>query len=257
MSTGIDYPELIKKVLADDLALNYFHEQWERNAHTAFDSCPRAPLSLRVSDSGSCSLSLWADLHGKYTIPDEVGSVDSRMQPGILDGMRTACLIAAGISRWYWPLSTILEPSVDCNGIAGHADVLVCAEPDVLEVIECKMTFFTKPIEPPEERHKYWIHQACMYALGMEAPHFVVLVNAPAVWGGNPTRRAFRYLTADFEAETLREYARLGRALLKEPPEADPDFDWRCKSCRYAGCELNANPLLPRVETVADEVGVI
>ena len=61
MSTGIDYPELIKKVLADDVALHYFHEQWERNAHTAFDDRAREAMTVRVSDSGACSLSLWAD----------------------------------------------------------------------------------------------------------------------------------------------------------------------------------------------------
>lgn len=256
MSTGIDYPELIKKVLADDVALNYFHEQWERNAHTAFDDRAREAMTVRVSDSGACSLSLWADLHGRYTIPDDFGSVDSRMQPGILDGMRTACLIAAGISRWYSPLTTILEPTVVSNGIRGHADVLVCAEPDVLEVVECKMTLYTKGIEPPDKRHRYWMRQACMYALGMEAPNFVVLVHAPAVWNG-PTRMGFRYATADYADETRREYERLAHALLDEPPEADPDFDWRCKSCRFGNCELNDNPRRPCVETIVDEIGVL
>ena len=83
MSTGIDYPELIKKVLADDVALHYFHEQWERNAHTAFDDRAREAMTVRVSDSGAGSLSLWADLHRSIQ-QSPTTSVRStpRMQPG-------------------------------------------------------------------------------------------------------------------------------------------------------------------------------
>jgi PD-(D/E)XK nuclease superfamily protein len=264
VSTGIDYADLIARVLQDRIATLHMRELWHAYARNVFDDRERDEGKLRVSDSGSCKLSLWAELHDKLTIPENYASMDDKMQPGILDGARTACLIAAGIRRWCWPFTTEIEPELDYGygppypivKIAGHADLVVYAEPDPIEVVECKMTLYTKGIEPPENRHRYWIHQACAYALGLHAPSFVVLVHAPAVWNG-PTRVAYRYNTADYAEETAREYERLTLATLDDPPEADADEDWRCKSCRYAHCERNMNPRLPSIETIVDEVGVI
>ena len=254
--TGIDYAELIDRVLGDETAMRAVRNHWDKFSSGILDDRPRLPGSLRVSDAGSCALSLWAQLHDKLDIPDDVHSLDARMQPGILDGTRTACLIAAGLQRWYWPLTAVVEQTVDHGMVPGHADLVVYAEPDPIEVIECKMTFYTKGIEPPEERHKYWIHQACAYANGVGAPNFVVLVHAPAAWNG-PTRRSFRYVTDEWATDTNIEYFRLAQATLTVPPEADAIEDWRCKSCRFSQCERNANPLRPTVDTIVDEIGAL
>ena len=261
MSTGIDFPDLIRRVYADDQALHHFEELWWATAPNIFSDRKRHAGKLRVSDSGACALALWADIHGKLDIPENLEMRDSRMEPGIVDGARTACLIAAGIKRWFWPLTTILEyPTGD--DVPGHADVIVMAEPDPVEVVECKLTMYSQPSPPPEEPnkkgedHRYWIYQACRYALDVEAPSFVVLVHSPGAWNP-PTRRAFRYETAAWRDETLREYARLATALGDTPPPADAREEFRCRSCRFSQCERNVNPLRPVVDRIVDEVGVL
>ena len=259
--TGIDYADLIRRVYADDVALHHFEELWWATAPNIFSDRKRGAGKLRVSDSGACRLSLWADVHGKLDIPENIEMRDSRMEPGIVDGARTACLIAAGIRRWYWPLTCVLEQPTGTD-IPGHADVIVMAEPDPVEVIECKQTFFSQPITAPEEQnkkgedHRYWIYQACRYAMDVGAPSFVVLVHAPGVWQP-PARRAFRYDTAAWSNETLLEYTRLAGALEDAPPIADPREAFRCRSCRYSQCEQNENPLRPVVDRIVDEVGVV
>ena len=263
--TGIDYAALIERVLRDDLAMTYFVDKWYHHAATVFDHRPRKSGKLRVSDAGTCRLMLWADVHGKFDLPEDVNSVDDKMQPGILDGARTAYLIAAGIKRWFWPLTASIEQEVDACGIPGHADLIVWADPDPIEVIECKMTLYSKPIVDPKDRHPYWLHQACRYALSINAPNFVVLVHAPCVWNG-ATRASFRYSTDEYMAQTVDEYGRLAAAFGDDAPEpdrgiadprADVDERWRCKSCRYSQCGNNENPKRPTVDTIVDELATI
>lgn len=250
---AIDYAALIKRVLADKSAMHEARRCWFVHAANILDDRPRTAGKLRVSDAGACSLSLWAEIHGKLDIGENYQTLDSRMQPGQLDGARTACLIAAGIKCFYWPLTVQLEQLLDHELVPGHADIIVYAEPDPIEVVECKLTLYGKGIKPPEEEHRYWIYQACLYAMHVGAPTFVVLVHAPAAWSG-PSRAAFRYYTDDWRLETVEEYARLAQAMRDDPPEADPPQDWRCKSCRYSQCERNVNPLRPVVERIVDEV---
>lgn len=258
--SGIDYPDLCRRVTGDELALQYFRELWAEHAPRIFDERARVNGALRVSDSGECALKLWADIHGAFDIADNLESADSRMELGTLDGAKTACKIAAGIRRWYWPLTVLIEPELDCGGIRGHADVVVYAEPETaIEVVECKLTFYSKAIEPPDainlkgEDHKYWIYQPCRYALGVGAETFVVLVHGPAVWSGQ-RRKQFRYFTEDWRGATMVEYDRLAHAVGTEPPEADVREKWRCEYCRYsiAHCEHNLNPYGPVTVTIVD-----
>jgi len=264
--TGFDYADLIERVLRDDVAMTYFVDHWYRIAPTVFDLRERMPGKLRVSDAGTCRLALWADVHNRFDLPEDVNAVDDKMQPGIIDGARSAYLIAAGIKRWYWPLTVTIEQRIDAWNTPGHADLIVWAEPEPIEVVECKMTLYTKPIADPKDRHDYWLHQACRYALGVGAPHFVVLVHAPGVWNG-PTRASFRDSTAEWATKTDHEYARLADALDDTAPEPDrgiadtrPEWidaggeRWRCKSCRYSQCGNNENPAKPTVDTIVDEL---
>jgi hypothetical protein len=264
--TGIDYPKLIERVYSDEVARHYFTESWYRRSATLFDARPRPVIPgdthklVRVSDAGTCRQQLWADLHDKLDIPDNPVMIDDKMEPGILDGARTAFLIAAGIERWYWPLTAVIEQAIDARGIPGHADVVVYAEPDPIEVIECKLTLYPKGIDDPETRHTYWLHQACKYALGVGAPFFVVLVHAPAAFTG-ATRQAFRYSTVEHAVTTEAEYARLREAQhdAAPAPDAPEDESWRCRSCRYSQCSegRNVNPRRKFEEVIVDEIGVL
>jgi hypothetical protein len=261
MSTGIDYADLVRQVVADEHAMDLFRAYWRETSGRIFDERERREREVRTSDAGRCTLNLSIELAGFYDIPDDYESYESRMQLGILDGAKASCLIAAGIQRWHWPFTTQIEPEVEFGGIRGHADCIVCAEPQPIELVECKLTFYTKGIEPPDvpnargEDHKYWIYQACHYALAVNAETFCVLVHAPAAWNG-PKRKSFRYITDDWRDETIAEFARLQRATGPDAP-ADPREAWRCVSCRFSQCERNANPLRPTVERIVDELGAL
>lgn len=253
MSTGIDYGDLVRRCYTDEKAMKLFADRWWVVAPHLFDDRKRKERSLRVSDSGACRQQLWADVHGKLDIPDNLEMRDSRMEPGIIDGARTACLIAAGVERWHWPYTTRIEQETDADGaVPGHADVIVLAEPDPLEVVECKLTMYDKPTPPPHEEDDrgedrlYWLYQACRYAMSVGAPSFVIAVHAPAAWK-SPKRQQFRYETDVWREKTIAEYERLATALLDERPEPDPRQDFRCKSCRYSQCSenRNRNPLNP------------
>lgn len=259
--TGIDYPKLIERTISDDLAMTYYVDSWYHMAPTIFDHRPRPTIPgdtqklIRVSDAGTCRQQLWADLHDKFDIPDSPSLILDKMYSGILDGAVTAYLIAAGIKRWHWPLTAVIEQAIDARGVPGHADVVIYAEPDPIEVVESKLTLYPKGIADPAIRHTYWLHQACKYALGVGAPFFVVLVHAPAAFTG-ATRQAFRYATADHAVTTEAEYARLRQAQNNEAPEPDApeDESWRCRSCRYSQCSegRNVNPRRKFEEVIVD-----
>jgi hypothetical protein len=203
---------------------------------------------------------VWADIHHLLDLPENPAALDDKMHAGITDGGRHAYLIAAGIKRWHWPLTTSIEQVIDADGVPGHSDVGVWAEPDPIEIIENKLTMYTKAIEDPALRHPYWCYQAAKYALGIGAPYFVVVVHAPAAWNP-PTCRSFRYATVEWAVRTEAEYDRLRTAERDEPPPPDAPEDeaWRCKSCRWSQCSegRNLNPLRPMIEVIADEMGVL
>lgn len=265
MSTGIDYADLVKRVSGDDDAMGYFRELWAQYAPRAFDERKRRPGKLRVSDAGDCALQKWYDIRGELDIPDDYESVDSRLEAGILDGMKTSCKIAAALLAWFWPLTARIEVPIDDEDVPGHADVVVYAEPDAIEVVECKLTFTTKAIMDPTEpdkkgdTHEYWCLQAAKYALAIGAPSFVVLVHAPCTWHG-PRRRQFRYETELWRERVITEYARLDRATWETKPKADPTESWRCEYCRVSTihCERNVNPRgLVGQPTILDDGTVI
>lgn len=263
--TGIDYADLPKRVAADPVAMAYYRDLWRLHAPTIYDERDRVNGKLRVSDAGRCALELYGELHGLYTLDDDYESLDSRMMAGIADGLRTCCMVAAGIRRWYWPLHLEIElPNLNDDGIPGHTDGITYCGDDAQEVIEAKLTFQTAKIEPPDapnnrgERRLYWIYQACRYAMNVGTPTFVILVHAPAAWHG-PKRAQYRYQTEVWAERTTAEYDRLSKALRDDRPAADVDeleARFRCKSCRVGvvNCEQNVNPLNPVTLRVVDEL---
>lgn len=251
--TGIDYGNLVLRVLGDQRAFDRARELWREHSPRIFDNDrERQGNKIRPSDAGRCKLQVYAELHGLYDMPENLSDIDSKMHMGIVDGARTTCLIAAGIERWCWPLSAKIEVPIDSVGdiLPGHADLVVYAEPDPMEVLECKLTLWPKSIDAPDKRHKYWVYQACRYAIGLGTPTFAVAVHAPCVWNGE-RRKTFVYERDVWLQETMLEYGRLGEAENDEPPEPDVNYaeaEWRCRSCRFGQCERNTNPLLPAAE---------
>lgn len=270
--TDIDYVKLIDGVLGDEKALEMANRNWRKVAGDIYER-NQERNGLRVSDAGRCVRELWADYHSRLDIPESAKGLQ-RMRDGQRSGAENACLIVAGIERWL-PFYAKVEVEILDDGVPGHADVIVyddTHEPHIaLEVVECKRTMWTGGVDAdfllkaaqqirdplkrenaiaaareaaPAEGKPFQCIQSAKYALGVGAPHFVIVTDAPATMPRNgPTMAAYRYATADWAIEVDAEYMRLDMALADEMPEGDPKEAWRCKSCRFAGCERNENPL--------------
>jgi hypothetical protein len=158
------------------------------------------------------------------------------------------------------------ERDVQCamGGVVGHADFVALY--DDLEykdgsrdfLLEIKSTSFLRG-KVPDEASPWYVEQAAMYAAALNVARFGILVGcresgklAPVFWFNLDEQRYD-------EPETWREWAR-SRALTlavdtspNQPmPPAEPRTAWACKTCLWAGCEKNANPLRPVTHTIED-----
>lgn len=257
--TGVDWGYAIKEAIRDKQIFATAKDLWRAGSPALFDDRLRLdPHGLRISDAGRCVRELNGELYGRFDIPENYDQIDSRMQSGILDGGKAACLAAAFVKHRLWPMTAVLEAYAEFCGIPGHADLAILIEPDeYVEVVEFKESQFPKAADVPRD---YYMLQACAYALALKAPAFAVVVHTPAAFKA-PRRRCFRAMTEHWADRTAADYTRLVRAQEEAIPEPDvrDDEGWRCEYCRLSQCGLNKNPLNPRqiVDVVVDEVGVL
>jgi len=248
----LDLVSLIKRASLDTHLRNDAIINWRCNAKNIFEHQERT--GVRISDAGKCALELWAELHGKNDIPEDPDLQISRFDIGTLYGLWLACLTKAVIEAEHPDWDCDLEPEVALDGVQGHIDVLVRLRSNLtpLWVIEFKSTYWGNALEAPHERAFYQVLQAASYAEAKRAPVFSIVTIGPAVHGKydkqvkkwvTPSKmRQDDYQTSEYAHHAKTEIKRLKTALAATPAEADAEEDWRCKSCRYSGCNYNKNP---------------
>jgi CRISPR/Cas system-associated exonuclease Cas4 (RecB family) len=202
----------------------------------AADLGPR--VGPRMSDAGQCSLALWARAHDVLDIPESRDVMLFRFALGAFFGRVLAHCIALGLPEDF---EGRLEPEVSYGGVSGHVDLLITKP--TLHVVEVKSTYF---VGGQSKALPHWKLQALMYCAALGANRATVVIGSPAQQGSGQ-KLSFEDLAFDAQAmaKVEAEVARLRRAYSAEPPAADADAAWRCRSCRYSGCERNAN-IIPK-----------
>lgn len=229
--------------------------------------------TARVSDSGRCSLELYAYFHGLHNLPDDGTNQIAKMDNGTMFGWWLAALEAIALHRTEPGVYAFhLEEEVLVNGVVpGHIDLGIHRNGEPWWLIENKSTYTSYPVEPPHLHAPYQPLQAASYALEGGYPNFSVVTIAPAVqarWdralGARiefPKIVQHDYVTAEWADRARAEIHRLvDIANADEPPAPDigavwrvrrdgkPVEAWRCKLCRYGACSRNENPLRLLVE---------
>ena len=225
--------------------------------HGRAESAPGA-LKLRASDAGRCVRELWAEVHDKRDLPEDAQGM-LKMNTGSLVGAWLACLLGAAFEEQDYGAHA--EVAMDRDGITGHADLFITravekgagmrAEPAL--IVEFKFSAWTGKHDGPKPYH---LIQAAQYARMVGAPQFIVIQYYPATQARFDKEIGTKvsephiepsqvYETKDFVSETDAEYVRLRVGLGDEMPLGDPAEAFRCRSCRFAGCERNINPKNP------------
>lgn len=209
-------------------------------------------VELSASAAGSCSLELWAKLHGKLDLSEDFVSQALKMDGGTLYGARLAALFAVGYEDQFANTAVDVEVVGEHDGIPGHVEIVVqdCfeGEANTKWMIEIKTSYWGGAVtESGAFKHSKEFHvlQAAKEALIVNAPHFSVLNVYPAATKNkNPTPFVQDdFQTSEWVSAVSAEYRRLQRALDPVAPVADPPEAWRCNFCRFSACERNRNPL--------------
>ncbi|MGH7716910.1 MAG: hypothetical protein ACREML_13050, partial [Vulcanimicrobiaceae bacterium] len=117
-----------------------------------------------------------------------------------------------------------------------------------------------------DEPKPYHIAQDAKYAAMIGAPHFAVVYYYPSTQArydkllgakvSQPHIDVSRlYDTAAYLQVVSEEYARLREGLEEAMPEGDATDTWRCRSCRFSGCERNDNARNPRRRQIQHAIG--
>jgi hypothetical protein len=228
-------------------------------ALSLFEREPKTRISR--SDCGRCALDVWAEIHGRYDLPDAKFAPRDR---GTLTGAWRAALLKVEIESRHDDVLVALEHESDYRGVVGHSDLIVCAKSDALLkqalwVWEAKdSAAFT--IRPPHEPGKtvppntHHVLQTALGALSVDAPDLMVSTFGPSAGADPPDDKSENHSEYDvdsWKALVDEEIDRLRTAERKEPPPADPRFDYQCEGCRYSACSRNRNPLKPAPDLAA------
>lgn len=249
----------VEQALLDEQTLAVARRKWTEVAIDVLSrNRDRTPGYLRASDAGRCSRELYADVHGLLDLSESPEAL-LKMSHGGLIGAWLACLLGAAFEAEGYGAHA--EVAMDRDGISGHADLFVTrsvtdalgthAEPTL--VVEFKFSAWSGKHDGPKPYH---LVQAAQYARMLGAPQFIVVQYYPAtqarfdkVIGAKVSEPHLEpsqvYETKDFLAETDAEYARLRKGLGDATPDPDPSEAWRCRSCRFSGCDRNENALNP------------
>lgn len=223
------------------------------------------------SDVGRCSLEYAADVHGLLDI-ERNADEQTMLDDGTIRGAWLGALLTAGAASEDAPFRCFLEANVVYRETPGHVDVLVQwaavehpTNPNMraFEIVEVKTTSASGAIKPPDARKLYQCLQGGLYGLSelgpvapVAAERFTIITQAVNA-GSNkqgvayPTLAQHTYETLDYkplvdaEIDRLTSLAALpAEALVEREKElADAIEDFRCKSCRYSGCQRNKNPM--------------
>jgi hypothetical protein len=255
MTNTFDVRSLIYGALLDEKLLADAQRRWkEVAADTLSRNHDRAPGTLRASDAGRCQRELWADLNGKRDLPEDPQGL-LKMNGGSLMGAWLACLLAAAVEAKGYAAD--VEVETEHEGVSGHCDLVIgenntaSEEITPLLVIEFKWSAWSGAHDGPKPYH---ITQAGKYALAVGAPEFQIVQYFPSTqarWDKTIGAKVSEphifpsevFRTDDYAAIVAKEYTRLRGALSVEMAIDDPAESFRCRSCRFSGCDRNTNPL--------------
>lgn len=200
---------------------------------------------LRISDVGTCSLSLWAKVNKLLQIAEDPQNMWSRLQMGTIVGAVIGRYFKAAMDRN--GIECVLERAVTFKGMPGHIDIVL---PTYRHLYELKSNYGIKYTEPKASHVK----QAGMYALACEAEDgheytaSVVMLQV-SLQGKTPRIKEHHIDDFDFAQNAIDEAERLVRAAhstsqpMADVNPKDKSESWQCSFCRFAGCARNVNPL--------------